>query len=521
MAGLAALIRDNIFSHERQNAISKYIEESKDIEKCWFEIAIVRQTDLWWYCAIKYFSNYVGETKCVKHILSLIRALSCTHLGILLCKNINEMDLGRILDNFPQMISSVHNIKVLLMNEPNKKLLWLLRNNKCTNAEQIDLWDHAIMTDPIYALYAPPSVQNNPETLKIIRTRMYDCGLRCLHEPFENVPIDILRAVVNVRTIEYYYVTSKELVLIADTVRVANDYTTDAFMQDELFIEKLNSGEVIPSTDLHWSLSVRKHKTKRYTNWCMPFWCQNERIRSKTFLLYPFTFKYLTMRTFNELYKFFNNDEKAIARNNLAVLCARNNYRKSMLAIYYRHFDVPIEEEYKQYAKYIGQYEIKNFANDKLAWYNPDICQRAIDIDKENIWHVRLSSDNSFYKKFFEENPDMLDREVKINSNLCEIICKLGISKLLVFNILNGLISIKNVNYHRYEAAHAAYKCADDRVKKIIVKYVVCDIHTPVHDARFYHDNIPHYLLKFELARCDTTKVFNMIKANIDNLLFT
>lgn len=189
-----------------------------------------------------------------------------------------------------------------------------------------------------------------------------------------------------------------------------------------------------------------------------------------------------------------------------------------MLFIYNKYFDVPIEQEYKHYAKYVGQYEIKNFASDRFAWYNPDICRRAVDIDKENIWQVRLL-DDSFYEKFFKENPDMLDHEVSVNPYLSRIICKLGISKLLVFNILNGSIRIKDVSYHEYETAYAAYKRADNKIKKIIVNYM-CETHKQI-GVKFYHNNIPHYLLKLELEKCDnSTEVFNMIKANIDNLLF-
>lgn len=112
-------------------------------------------------------------------------------------------------------------------------------------------------------------------------------------------------------------------------------------------------------------------------------------------------------------------------RKNIAILNS---------AMIYGEDDIDLSLERNLCMEYVNNYDLSNFASDSHAQYNPYICKRAVDLDKNNIWLAKLY-DVHFYIDFFSDNKILLNCCNKLKSSIVdELADHFPLCNLVTFN---------------------------------------------------------------------------------------
>mgnify|MGYP001584898620 CR=1 FL=1 len=531
---LAILVRDEIITREFSVAVARCISEIGDIEAAWKSIKKRDYTSRWWYCVIKYFDHFMQD-HCKSYISNMNKNNHYSYLSIALRSIYDNINIKKAIERFPRIMSDKYMIKKLLLSVPTNDSLDLLDNNTCTESEKIDIWKFAISVSAVYILYAPPEIRNSKSTqlqLKIGLFAQTECDIDWTEKASDKMFTELAKVVDICHTKQ---LSTDRLMLLSELYVTSKNYHNfqDDMLENEIFLDRVANGLVRPHGHLHERLiRCGKHTVTDLDDFMQNYnsadfymtiyddlrLC-NVPLVKEIFIKYPEMCHRTACAELKLLYETFEKHEIPLFRRNIAILARQNSQyeREDKFRSLYKSLfgaGISMDDEYEAYKRfYVNPYEEKNFRHDIIARYNTDICRRAVEINKENIFYAR-SIEPSFYECFFDKNPDMLLRKEICWFFMIAIICmyipKYIRQPLIMFNIMNGAIDITRLPERRRDEIMAAlFEVVDEDTKNTLIM-------SKIKSAK-YSEDMP--AITIASHSCSFEK-YEYIKNNIDRIIF-
>lgn len=510
--GLAKIIKDDNFTREQRDAICKYVEELKNIEDGWHEIKNYPKNNAWQYCATKYFDKF-----CNKNDPLSIRHLLHRYINLLLFDARLPHDdtqyrtcVYAVLEH-KEMRSNFRVIKKLIYIRCSNESLDLLRKNTCTQSEKYDLWKFAIAICPVYIIFAPVEMRNDPCVRTHFELELFG---KCYHYITESLsqigtlPEKLLHSLLRncyiVFTSDMF--DSNVLTRLAeiDGIKIDNKNKQsylDLFWKNENFIDKLLNGSIKPCynlcmvfseyVDVDYFMKRRTYDTgdiMGVEKYCGNYHSRldqyiNDAMFAKMLVRYPYSVRSLDCQLLRKIHKITEKTDLVAARRSLAIVLTdiklgRRRHKRCDLVerAYESLYGVSADDEYKNYINDIKKYDFKNFENDVAAQYDPRISAFAVELDEKNRQYVKKHNFDCIRIRYRMATKDNFEEILRARG----ITDKRDISNFVVAiiardrynkeNKLHNYISgelLTSLDYHSHDICY---------VKKNI-DYILFDIH--------------------------------------------